>query len=128
MGISENYQDDLEHENTHPDLLSQEAQEYGDSDDKKEILRKAGSIHNILARAKTITPHTTRNTQTAVAALLLMKLMTKRTESSSHCRSVMEGKGFAQFAHCTVSKRIIDWCKRIRTIRAIQLYISPTCE
>lgn len=96
MGISESYHDDLEHENTHPDLLPQEVHKCGVSDDKKEILQKAGEIRDLLAMSKTITPPATRNTQTAVAALLLMKLMTKRTESSSHCRSVLEDKGFAQ--------------------------------
>jgi hypothetical protein len=36
MGISEDYHDDLERENTHPSLLLQEAQECVISDDKKE--------------------------------------------------------------------------------------------
>ena len=95
MGISENYHDNLDCENTHPDLLPQEAIEYEVSDDKKEILWKAGAIRDLLAAAKTITPQATRNTQTVTAALLLMKSMAKRTESPSHRRSVLEGRGFA---------------------------------
>ena len=95
----------LKRENTHPDLLPQEAQECGVSNDKKEILRKAGAIYDLLAATKTITPHATNNTQTAVTTLLLMKLKVKRTESSSHRKSVLEGKSFAQR---TASKQIID--------------------
>ena len=73
MGIDENYHHDLERENTHPTLLPQEAQECG------EVLRKAGEIRTLLAATNTGLPDVRRNTQVAVAALILMKAMARGT-------------------------------------------------
>ena len=89
MGIDENYHDDLEREYTHPTLLPQEAQECGVSDETKEVLRKAGAIRTLLAATTTGLPDVHRNTQAAVAALILMKSMARGTQSSSHRRSVL---------------------------------------
>ena len=104
MGIDENYHNDLERENTHPTLLPQEAQECGISDETKEVLCKAGTIHTLLATTKTGLPEAKSNTHTAVAALLLLTSMSRGTqESSSHRRSVLGEKGCAL---CMVGKGI----------------------
>ena len=44
MGVDENYHNDLERLATHPDLLPQETQECGISDENKELLHKAGQF------------------------------------------------------------------------------------
>eukprot|EP00957_Ditylum_brightwellii_P051241 3884996-Ditylum_brightwellii.AAC.2 len=104
MGIDEDYHNDIERENTHPTLLPQEAEECGISDETREVLRKSGAICTLLAAAKTSLPDVQRNTQVAIAALLLMKSMAKGTqESSFHCRSVSGDKGYAL---CTVGKGV----------------------
>ena len=96
MGVDENYHDDIERLATHPYLLLQEAQECGISDENKELLHKAGAICTLMAAAKNSLPIATRNTQIAVAALLLLKLMARGTQkSTSHRRSVLRDKGFA---------------------------------
>ena len=90
MGVDENYHDDLECQATHPSMLPQEAQECKISDKNRELLRKSGAICTLMAATKTSIPKATMNTQTAVAALLLLKLMARRTQkSSSHRRSVV---------------------------------------
>eukprot|EP00957_Ditylum_brightwellii_P199072 15175030-Ditylum_brightwellii.AAC.1 len=87
MGVAEDYHDDIEHENTHPSLLPQKAQECGISNKTREVLRKAGAICTLLAATKNSLPDVQRNTQAAVAALILMKLMARGTqESPSHRR------------------------------------------
>ena len=104
MGVDDNYHDDLERLATHPDLLPQEAQECGISDENKELLHKAGAIRTQMAATKQSLPTATRNVQAAVTALLLMELMVRGTsKSSSHCRSVLGDKGCAL---CTVEKGI----------------------
>eukprot|EP00957_Ditylum_brightwellii_P162137 12344539-Ditylum_brightwellii.AAC.1 len=80
MGIDEDYHNDIERENTHPNLLPQKAQEYGISDETREVLCKAGAICTLLAATKTSLPDVQRNTQAAVAALLLMKSMARGTQ------------------------------------------------
>ena len=96
MGVDENYHNDLERLATHPDLLPQETQECGISDENKELLHKAGAICTLMAATKQSLPTATRNTQAAVAAMLLMKSMARGTSTSlSHRRSVMGDKGFA---------------------------------
>ena len=96
MGVDENYHDNLERLATHPDLLPQETQECGISDENKELLHKAGAICTLMTTKKQGLSTTTRNTQAAVAALLFMKLMVRGTsKSSSHCRSVLGDKGCA---------------------------------
>ena len=74
------------------------------SDETKEVLYKAGAMHTLLAVTKTVLPEAKRNMQAAVAALLLLKLMSRGThKSSSHHRSVLRDKGCTL---CTVSKGV----------------------
>eukprot|EP00957_Ditylum_brightwellii_P157331 11974784-Ditylum_brightwellii.AAC.1 len=80
MGVDEDYHDDIKHENTHPTLLPQKAQECGFSDETREVLRKARAICTLLAAMKNRLPDVQRNTQAAVAALILMKLMARGTQ------------------------------------------------
>ena len=104
MRIDENYHNNLERENTHPTLLPQEAQECRISDETKELLHKAGVIRTLLAVTKTGLPDVRRNTQAAVAALIMVKAMARGTqESSSHRRSVLGDKGCAL---CIVGKGV----------------------
>ena len=134
MGIDENYHDDLEHENTHPTLLPQEAHECGVSDETKEVLRKAGAVRTLLAATKTGLPDVRRNTQAAVAALILMKVMARGTqESSSHRRSVLGdqgcalrtvGKGVYKGPNPSpLDKRITDKLAQIRNLQALHCCI-----
>ena len=127
MGVDENYHDDLEHLATHPDLLPQETQKCGISDENKELLHKAWAICTLMAATKNSLPTTTRNTQAAVAALLLMKSMARGTsKSSSHRRSVLGDKGCALCTvekgtyrgpnPCPLDKRIRDRRARIQTV------------
>mmetsp|Transcript_24003 Transcript_24003/g.51891 ORF Transcript_24003/g.51891 Transcript_24003/m.51891 type:complete len:81 (+) Transcript_24003:1371-1613(+) len=71
------------------------------------------------------------NVQAAVAALLLMKLMARRTHKlSSHYRSVLGDKGYTQHAvgkgiykgpnPSPLDKQITDRKAQIRKIQAIQ--------
>ena len=143
MGVDENYHDDLERLATHPDLLPQETQECGISDENKELLHKAGAIRTLMAAKKQGLSTTTRNTQAAVAALIFMKLMVRGTsKSSSHRRSVLGDKGCALRTvdkgisrgpnPCPLDKWITDRRARIQTgiqsVRAVQCYIlSSRC-
>ena len=52
MGVDENYHDDLERLATHSDLLPQETQECGISEENKELLHKAGEICTLMAAKK----------------------------------------------------------------------------
>ena len=83
MGVDENYHNNLERLATHPDLLLQETQKCGISDENKELLHKVGAIRTLVAAKKQSLPTTTRNTQAAVAALLFMKSMVRGTSKSS---------------------------------------------
>ena len=49
MGVDENYHKDLERLATHPDLLPQETQECGISDENNELLHKAEAIGTLIA-------------------------------------------------------------------------------
>ena len=94
MGIDEDYHTDLERLATHPDLLPQETQECGISDENKELLHKAGAICTLMSAMKRGLHTSTQNTQAAVAALIFMKSMVRGTGmSSSHRRSVLGDKG-----------------------------------
>eukprot|EP00957_Ditylum_brightwellii_P169904 12932395-Ditylum_brightwellii.AAC.1 len=87
MGVDEDYHNDIKCENKHPTLLPKKAQECKISNETREALRKAESIHTLLVVTKTSLPDVQKNTQAAVAALILMKLMARGTqESPSHCR------------------------------------------
>ena len=97
MGVDENYDDDIEKQNTHPDLLPQESQECANtvSEKTKTILAKVGAFHKVMSFTQSDLPSTTRKTQVSVAAQVL-KTMARRTDnSSSHRRSVLRGKGNA---------------------------------
>ena len=97
MGVDEKYDDDIENQNTHPDMLPQESQECATtvSDETKNMLAKAGAFRKVLAVTRYGLPHTTRKTQVTVAALVL-KTMARRTDKSSpHRWSVLGGKGNA---------------------------------
>ena len=52
MGVDENYHNNLERLATHPDLLPQETQECGISDENKELLHKAGAICTLMVAKK----------------------------------------------------------------------------
>ena len=95
MGVAENYDDDVERQDTHPDLLPQEAQECAISQETKYLLHKAGVIRTMVAASRRTLPKATRKTQVAVAALLLRSMARRTQESSSHRRSVLGGKGNA---------------------------------
>ena len=97
IGVDENYDDDIEKQNIHSDLLPQEPQECATtvSEETEKMLAKAGAFRKVMAVTQTGLPNDTRKTQVVVAALLL-KTMARRTDkSSSHCRSVLGGKGNA---------------------------------
>ena len=87
MGVAENYDDDVERQDTHPDLLPQDSQE------TKDLLHKAGAIRTMVAEARKTLPKATKQTQVAVAALLLRSMARRTQESSSHRRSLLGGKG-----------------------------------
>ena len=90
MGVDENYYDDIEKKNTHPDLLPQESQECATtvSKETKKMLVKAGAFRKVMAVTQAGLTNATRKTQVAVAVLVL-KTMARRTDkSSSHRRSV----------------------------------------
>eukprot|EP00957_Ditylum_brightwellii_P082632 6282765-Ditylum_brightwellii.AAC.1 len=109
MEIDEDYRNDIERENIHPTLLPQEAKECKISDEAREVLRKAGAICTLLAATKTSLPDVQRNTQAAVTALLLMKLMAKGTqESPSHHMSVLGDKGYASPLERQVADRQVQ--------------------
>ena len=97
MGVDENYDDYIEKQNTHPDLLPQESQECTTtvSEETKKMLAEAGAFRKVMVVTQAGLPNATRKTQVAVAALVL-KTMARRTDkSSSHIRSVLGGKGKA---------------------------------
>ena len=71
MEVDVNYNDNVEQQNTHLDLLPQEAQEYAILEESRDLLHKAGAIHKMMAATKTSLPKATRKTQAVVAALLL---------------------------------------------------------
>eukprot|EP00957_Ditylum_brightwellii_P001792 137642-Ditylum_brightwellii.AAC.1 len=135
MGIDEDYHNDFKCENTYPILLPQEAQECRISDETRKVLRKAGAICTLLAATKTVLPDVQRNTQAAVAALLLIKLIARGTqEPSSHCRSVLGDKGCALRTvgkdvykgpnPSPLDKQITDRQAWIQKIQALHCYVS----
>ena len=94
MGVDENYDDDVERKNTHPDLLPQESQECATtvSEETKKMLAKAGAFRKVMAVAKAGLPNAIRKTQVAVAALVLKTMARQTYKSSSHRRNVLGGK------------------------------------
>ena len=97
MGVDENYDDDVEKQNTHPDLLPQESQECATtvSEETKNMLAKAGAFRKVMAVAQAGLPNATRKTQVAVAALVIKTMAIRTGNFSSHRRSVLGGKGNA---------------------------------
>ena len=95
MGVDKNYNDDIENQNTHPDLLPQESKECATtvSKETKKMLAKAGAFRKVMAFTQAGLPNVTRKTQVAVAALVLKTMARQTDNSSSHCRSVLGGKG-----------------------------------
>ena len=83
MGVDDNYDDDIEKQNTHPDLLHQESQECATtvSEETKKILAKTGEFCKVMKVTQTLLPNAITKTQVAVAALVL-KTMARRTENS----------------------------------------------
>ena len=59
------------------------------------MLHKAGAIRTMAAAERRTLHKATRQTQVAVAALLLGSMARRAQESSSHRRSVLGGKGNA---------------------------------
>ena len=82
MGVDEKYDDDIEKQNTHPDLLLQESQECATtvSEETKKILAKSGAFGKVMAITQAGLPNATRNTQVAVASLVL-NTMVRRTDN-----------------------------------------------
>ena len=91
MGVDENYDDDIENQNKHPDLLPQESQECVTtvSEETKKMLAKAGSFRKVMAVTQAGLPNNTRKTQVAVAALVLKTMVRRTDNSSSHRSSVL---------------------------------------
>ena len=81
MGADDNYDDDIEKQNTHPDLLPQESQECDNtvSEETKKIMVKAGAFCKVMAVTQAGLSNATRKTQVAVTALVL-KTMARGTE------------------------------------------------
>ena len=52
MGVAEIYDNDVKRQDTHPDLLPQEAEECAISQETKDLLHKAGAIRTIVAAAR----------------------------------------------------------------------------
>ena len=74
MGVAENYDDDVERQYTHLDLLPQEAQECAISQETKDLLHKAWVIRTMVAAARRTLPKATKQTQVAVEAVLLRSM------------------------------------------------------
>ena len=93
MGFDDNCDDDVEKQNTHPDLLPQESQECATtvSEETKKMLAKAGAFRKVMAVAQAGLPNATRKTQVAVATLVLKTMARLTDKSSSHRRSVLGG-------------------------------------
>ena len=83
MGVDENYDDDIEKQNTHPDLLPQESQECDTtvSEETKKMLAKAGTFRKVMAVTEAGLPNATRKTQVSVDSLV-PKMMARRTDNS----------------------------------------------
>ena len=97
MVVDDNYDGDIEEQNTHPDLLPQESQECATtvSEETKKILDKDGAFRKVMSVTQAGIPNATRKTQVAVAALVLKTMARGTDKSSSHRRSVLGGKGNA---------------------------------
>ena len=97
IGVDENYDDDIEKQNTHQYMLAQESQECATtvSEETKKMLAKDGTFRKVMAFTQAGLPNATRKTQVAVAALVLKTMARQTDKSSSHRRSVLGDKGNA---------------------------------
>ena len=97
MGVDENYDDDIEKQNTYPNLLPQVSQECAStvSEETKKMLVKAGAFRKVMVVTQAGLPNATSKTQVAVAALVLNTMARRTDKSSSNHRSVLGGKGSA---------------------------------
>ena len=95
LGIAESYDNDVERQDTHPDLLLKEEKECAISQETKDLLHKAGEIRTMVAAVIRTLLKATKQTQVVVAAVLLRSMARRTQESSSHRRSVLGGKGNA---------------------------------
>ena len=97
MGVDENYDDDIEKQNKHPDPLLQESKECATtvSEETKKMLAKAGAFRKVVAVTQAGIPNATRKTQVAVAVLVPKTMAIRTDKSLSHRRSVLGGKGKA---------------------------------
>ena len=95
IGVDENYDDDIDNQNTHQDLLPQESQECATtvSEETEKMLAKAGAFRKVITFTQAGLHNATRKTQIAVATLVLKTVARRTDKSSSHCRSVLGGKG-----------------------------------
>ena len=77
MCIDDNYDDDIEGQNTHPNLLPPESQECATtvSTEDKMVLAKAGDIGKVMAVTKAGLPNVTRKHQVTVVALSLKTMV-----------------------------------------------------
>ena len=97
MGVDENYDDDIENQNTRPYLLPRESQECATtvSEETKKMLAKSGAFRKVMEITQAGLTNATRKMQVAVAALVLKTMARQTDKSSSHRRSVLGGKGKA---------------------------------
>ena len=65
MGVDENYDNDIEKHNTHPDMLPPESQECATivSEETKKMLAKAGAFRKVMEFTQAGPPNATRKTQ-----------------------------------------------------------------
>ena len=73
IGVDENYDDDIENQNKHPDLLPQESQESATtvSEGTKNVPAKDITFRKEIADTQTGLPNATRKTKVGVAILVL---------------------------------------------------------
>ena len=91
MNVDENYDDDIENQNTRPYMLPRESQECATtvSEETKKMLAKSGAFCKVMAVTQAGLPNDTRKTQVAVAALVLEMMVRRTDNSSSHRSSVL---------------------------------------
>ena len=79
MSIGEDYDDDIERRNTHPDLLPSQECAVKVSAEDVSVLTKSCAIVKVIAVAKAALLNDNKKTNDAVAALLLTIMMARRT-------------------------------------------------
>ena len=79
MGIGEDYADEIERRNTHPDLKSSQECAVNVSAKDASLLTKVGAIVKFIAVTKAALTNSTKDNQAAVSDLLLTRTMEHRT-------------------------------------------------